>query len=219
MKEHDSEPVHGLPEPLPPGEHILWQGAPDWKALAVRAMHVRTLAIYFGILIAWRVVTLLSDGVAAGNSLLSSLWLAGAAAFALGILALIAWFTARTAVYTITDRRLVLRIGVVLTVTFNLPYSTIKAAGLRQYGDGTGDIPVALADDVRISYLHLWPHARPWRISRPEPMLRGVPDVAVVADVLARAVAAAEGPAVRPVRATVPTNAPASEGSPLVAAQ
>lgn len=219
MREHDDEPVYGLPEALPAGEHILWQGAPDWKALALRAMHVRVLAIYFGILTAWRAVTLVSDGGTFVTALQSALWLAGAAGLALGLLGLIAWFTARTAVYTITNRRIVLRIGVVLTVAFNLPYRMIKSAGLRAYRDGTGDIPLALADDVRISYLHLWPHARPWRIARPEPMLRAVPDVAAVADILARAVAAAEGAAVRPVRAAVATHVPASEGSPLVAAQ
>ena len=48
MSEHDFEPIRGLPGPLPEGETILWQGAPDWRVLAVQAFHVRAVAIYFG---------------------------------------------------------------------------------------------------------------------------------------------------------------------------
>jgi hypothetical protein len=218
--EHDTEPVHGLPEALPSGEQILWQGAPDWKALALRAMHVRTLGIYFGILVTWRVVTLLTEGEGVAHSLLTSLWLVAAGLCAIGILGLIAWFTARTAVYTITNKRVVMRVGVVLTVTFNIPFGTLKAAGLRAYGDGTGDIPLTLSDDVRISYLHLWPHARPWHVARPQPMLRAIPHVAGVAEILSRAAAASEGAAIRAVRkAPTNTSVPASEGQSLIAAQ
>ena len=45
--EHEFEAAPGLPEPLPAGERILWQGAPDWRALAVHVFHVRKLAAYF----------------------------------------------------------------------------------------------------------------------------------------------------------------------------
>ena len=37
VPEHEFEPVHGLPEKLPAGEKILWQGSPDWKTLANEA--------------------------------------------------------------------------------------------------------------------------------------------------------------------------------------
>ena len=47
--EHEFEAAHGLPEPLPRGEHILWQGSPDWRTLAVQVMHVRTQAFYFAV--------------------------------------------------------------------------------------------------------------------------------------------------------------------------
>ena len=56
MNEHDYEPLPGLPAPLPPGESILWQGAPCWRSLALRAMRVRQFAIYFIFLAAWGVV-------------------------------------------------------------------------------------------------------------------------------------------------------------------
>ena len=51
--------------------------------------------------------------------------------------------------------------------------------------------------------LHLWPHARPWRVSRPEPMLRCVPDAAGVAQLLSQAWSEATGIAAEP-RAAVP---------------
>ena len=49
--DHDSRAVSGLPEPLPAGERMIWQGKPDWRALALRAFHVRKVAIYFGVLL------------------------------------------------------------------------------------------------------------------------------------------------------------------------
>ena len=32
--EHEFEAALGLPEPLPAGETILWQGVPSWTAMA-----------------------------------------------------------------------------------------------------------------------------------------------------------------------------------------
>ena len=38
-----------------------------------------------------------------------------------------------------------------------------------------------------LGYALLWPHARPWRLSQPEPMLRAVPEAQDVAAILAEA--------------------------------
>jgi len=38
-----------------------------------------------------------------------------------------------------------------------------------------------------LGYMLLWPHARPWRFARPQPMLRSVPDAQAVAAMLAEA--------------------------------
>jgi Bacterial PH domain len=220
VKEHDTEPVPGLPELLPAGERILWQGAPRWQSLARRAFHIGNLAIYFGALIVWRAGTLFYDGETPVQVLLAIAWLVPLALAAIGILASIAWLMARTTLYTITNRRIVMRVGVVLTVSFNIPFNIMASAGLRKYGDGTGDMPIALAGEDRISYLHLWPHARPWRVARPQPMLRAVPDVVAVSEILTHAVQAAEGPAVRQVRPTsVDAPLPASESRPFAPAQ
>ena len=189
MSEHEFEPVRGLPERLPPGESILWQGTPDWRSLAVRAFHARALAVYFTVLLVWRGASALADGATVGEATSAVLFLLPFAGAAVALACVMAWLSARATVYTITDRRVVMRLGIVLEVTFNLPYRAIDSAGLFLYRGGTGDIPLVLSADDRIAYAHLWPHARPWRFARPEPMLRCVPDAASVARLLGRALA------------------------------
>ena len=189
MNEHETEPVRGLPERLPAGEAILWQGAPRWGALARRAFHVRKIAFYFALLLAWLVYADIHDGIAVASTLRSSLWVAGGAAVAIGLLCGLAWLMARSTVYTITTRRVVIRFGVAFPMAFNLPFRRIRTAGLRTYPDGTGDIPLALVEGDRLAYLVLWPHARPWRFAPSEPMLRTIPDAAGVAALLAQALA------------------------------
>jgi hypothetical protein len=201
-REHEFEAEHGLPEPLPRNERLLWQGSPDWRALAVRAFHVRKLIVYFGVILLLRGVSILSDGGSVADAGIAVLWLSPLAVIAVAIAVSLAQLSARTAVYTITDRRVVMRIGIVLTVTFNLPYRSIQNADLRLDGQGsTGDIALQLKAPDRIAYLHLWPHARPWRIARPEPMLRGLPDAAAVAKILSGAWSQATGIAAQPATA------------------
>ena len=52
--EHEFEAELGLPEPLPKGERMLWQGSPEWRILARDALHTRQLSIYFAVLLGWR---------------------------------------------------------------------------------------------------------------------------------------------------------------------
>lgn len=188
--EYDVEPVAGLPALPPRGEHVLWRGAPDARSVALRAFHLRGIAIYFGVLATWRVIGILYDGGSFGDAAAVVATFAVLAAGALSLLALIAWGVARTTVYTITNRRVVMRIGIALPVTFNLPYAQIDGAALRPYEDGTGDIPLQLAEGTRLAYFVLWPHARPWHFSQPEPMLRCLPDAAATAQLLSEALAA-----------------------------
>lgn len=201
VREHEFEASRGLPEPLPANEHVLWQGSPAWWPLARRAFHLRKIAVYFVILAALRVAVLAADGAALGAMAVSGLLMLLLGASAIGLLALVAWLSARTAVYTITDRRVVMRVGIVLTLTFNLPYKRIAAAGLRVEADGTGEIPLALLGDDRIAWLNLWPHARPWRLAKPEPMLRSVPDAERVARLLTEAWSRCTGTAALPATA------------------
>lgn len=198
MIEHDREPVRGLPEELPAGERLLWQGGPRWQALAVRAFHVRKLAAYCGVLALWRVATGLYDGQAAGDLLVSLLLLIPFTVAALGIPVGLAWLYGRSTVYTITNRRVVIRSGVALPMALNLPFGLIGSAALRAFPDGTGDLPLALAGSNRIGFIYLWPNVRPWRLARPEPMLRAVADARRVAEILAQALAGAQVPATEP---------------------
>jgi Bacterial PH domain len=191
--EHEFEAAPGLPEPLPAGERLLWQGSPDWRVLARDAMHLRALAIYFGVLLIWRGATVAGGGGTLLETAEAVLWLLPLAALAVALLGLLAWLVGRTSVYTITDKRVVMRVGVVLSITFNLPYSQIEAASLRSNADGSGDLSLLLNDADRIALMHLWPHARPWQIKRTQPMLRALRDVRPVAAMLSTALAESAG--------------------------
>ncbi len=189
--EHDFEPVRGLPARPPAGERILWQGSPTGKALARRAFHVRGVAIYFLVLMAWRAASNVADGHGAVDTILAVLGVLPLALAGLGVLALLGWLNARATVYTITDRRVVMRFGVALPMTVNLPFTRIDAAGLAVHRDGTGDVTLTLLGSDRIAWLHLWPHVRPWHLARPQPMLRGLSNPQAVAGVLGNALQAA----------------------------
>jgi hypothetical protein len=216
--EHEFEAAPGLPEALPADETLLWQGSPQPVALARQALHLDALLVYFGALLVWRGSTGLYDGAGLGGALVAMAGMLPLIALALGLLGAMAWLIARTTVYTITDRRVVLRVGVVLSITFNLPFSQIASAGLRLRGRSTGDITLVLSGIDRIAYLHLWPHVRPWQLKRTQPMLRAVADATAVAQTLAHALSLAETvralqPAALPLRAvgTPPRVAPAPE--------
>ena len=212
--EHEFEAARGLPEQLPRDEQMLWQGAPQWRSLARYDFHLRKLALYFGIVLAWRAGTVLAEGGDAHQAGIAALWLLPPALLALGMIAMMAWLVSRTALYTITDRRVVMRVGVVLTVTFNLPFARIESAALRARSDGTGNIVLALESNDQIAYVHLWPHARPWHLKRTEPMLCAVADAARVADLLGAALAAAAGGRAQVTSAAA---APVDDGTQRVA--
>lgn len=193
MNEHEIEPIRGLPERLPQGERILWQGAPAWLPLALRALHVRTVLIYFALLFAWGVWAAIAEGTGAAQSLWIAARLIPMAFAAAGILSLYAYLAHRSTVYTITNRRVVMRFGVALPLTVNIPFAIIGSVALKQFADKTGDIPLTLTDTERVSYFALWPNVRPWWTAKPQPMLRAVPQAAAVAAILANALASSPG--------------------------
>lgn len=191
MSEVETDVAPGLPEHLPPGETVLWRGKPDWRSLAIRAFHARKMAIYCGVLMAWRLGADISAGLPAGEVALGMVYMLPLLAAGVGIPTALGWLYARSTVYTVTSRRVVMRIGAALPMTLNLPFRGIGNVSLRRFADGTGDLPLALLGKNRIAYLHLWPHARPWRLAKPEPMLRCVPDAQSVAAILAQAMSEA----------------------------
>ncbi len=191
--EHEFEAAYGLPEPLPKGESILWQGAPDFYDLAVRVFHLKKVAVYFVVLMIVRGTFLYSSDASPVTILAGVLLVVALGLTAMAALGILAWLTARTTAYTLTDQRVVMRIGIVLTLTFNLPLRRIETAGLLLTGKGFGDIPLALSGGDRIGWLNLWPHARPWRLGKPEPMLRCIPQAQAFAATLQKAWTQATG--------------------------
>jgi hypothetical protein len=180
-----------LPEKLPKGESILWQGAPDFKAVALRVFHMRALVIYFGILLAYRLFSGIYDGNDIASLGMSMLWMTLLSATCLGLVAYFAHLICSTTLYTLTDRRIVMRIGIVLNMTFNLPLKKIQGAGVHIGANGIGDIPLKLDSSSKIAMFHLWPHAKPGAWANPEPMLRCISDSQKVAALLSEAWATA----------------------------
>ncbi len=68
MSEHAGEPIRGLPGHLPAGEHILWQGSPDWRTLSRSALKAHWVAVYFGGLAVWNVASQSSAARPAASS-------------------------------------------------------------------------------------------------------------------------------------------------------
>lgn len=178
ITEYEHEPIRGLPGDLPPGERILWQGAPDWRVFARSALFTRWIGLYFGVFAVAAMFTGSYSGAIATII---------AAGLALGLLALFAWGVARTTVYTITNHRIVLRIGVALNSCVNLPLKLIASAQLRDLGGNFGDIALQIEGRHRLGYALLWPHARPLRLGKPQPMLRALANAPEAARILAEA--------------------------------
>jgi Bacterial PH domain len=187
------EPIRGLPALLPEGERLLWQGAPGWKSLAVRAYHVRKVAAYFAVLVAWRVGVGLYNGHAVADVVVSCAFLFTLGGIAIGVLSLLAYLNARSTVYSITSRRVLLRHGIAVPLTMNIPFKLIDDAALKTFKDDSGDIALRLSPTERIGYLITWPHLRPGKITRPQPSLRAVDRPREVADLLGAALAADAG--------------------------
>ena len=208
------EPVKGLPEQPPMDEQILWQGRPDTWRLAREAFKLGWISAYFLVVIAWRFsVGVIQGGVAGGFAYglpYALLW--AAAVVVLGL----AWVQARSTVYTITTARVAMRIGAALNVTLNIPFRQLAAADLSETRGGVGTIALQTLGETRFSYLVLWPHCRPWHVSRTQPALRAIPDAQTVAQILADA---AEARVAQPVLAKITPNTAARPEGGMVAAE
>ncbi|MFM2399833.1 MAG: hypothetical protein RL341_1990, partial [Pseudomonadota bacterium] len=138
--EHDLKAQRGLPEPLPAGERILWQGSPDSRLLARHAFHTRKLAAYFALLLMLRGAFVFSDTSEWSLAIKAVLWVLPVFAAAWLAIFWLARLSAKTAVYTITDKRVVMRVGIVLSLSFNLPFKQVDGAGLKSLSGNAGDI-------------------------------------------------------------------------------
>ncbi len=173
-------------EDLGRNEQVLWQGRPTIGGLVRDVFHVRAIMGYFAVLAAWNLAASHADGFRANAAFISALWVAVPAIVAALVIYAMAWLMAATTHYSITDKRVIMRIGVALPIALTLPLRRICSADVKLNADGSGDIPLALGEQ-KLAYLLIWPHARPWRLKRSQPMLRAIPDAAHVATVLAQA--------------------------------
>ncbi|WP_420564385.1 photosynthetic complex putative assembly protein PuhB [Thalassobaculum sp.] len=185
----DSRPVSEAPAALAGDERIVWQGAPDWRRFALSVMKIRTIALYFAVIMVARFAADLAAGQGVGAGLVSAAWTLCLALPVLGFLAIYAKLVARSTRYTVTTKRLVLRIGVALPMTVTIPVDLVETLDLRRRADGSGDILIGVLPKQRLSYSVLWPHARPWCFSRPQAALRAVHQAEAVAETIGRMLA------------------------------
>lgn len=219
MRDTDDIPLSFGPGTLPAGEQVLWQGRPLWRPLARDAFHLPWVGVYFLALAFWRIAADLHDGASRAAALDDASGLILPAAVCLGVVTLLAWLTARSTTFTLTDRRLLLRYGVALPALINIPLDQVDAVKVRTRHGGTGDVALTLPDAGRLFYHQLWPYARAGRPFPAVPMLRAVPEPARVGAVLTDAVRALTGePAPAPRNVATPAPAPAPSGDVAVAA-
>jgi hypothetical protein len=176
MMEYEGEPIEGLPEVLPEGESLIWQGRPTVGAMLKRVFFVPQLAAYFGLLIGGHTIYRLTESVPVAQVLGTLVWQSGLAATVLLLLIWLARAYAKSILYTLTTSRLVIRSGVALPMMVNIPIEQIISADLRVHRDGTGDIVLSASADRQLYWVLLWPNVSAW-YSRPvRPCLRGLSD-------------------------------------------
>ncbi|MEM9695397.1 MAG: photosynthetic complex putative assembly protein PuhB [Myxococcota bacterium] len=203
--EHELEPIPGLPAQLPEGEQILWQGRPSWRSIASQTFKLRWIALYFAFFVVGRAVYAVhhGEGAVGAAHVVASFLLS---LVGVGIFVGLAWFNARATLYTITNRRVVLRTGVAIPITWNLPFAQLAAADIAELDDkGLGNIALHLTPAGKVGWLFLWPHVQPGHFRRPRPMMLGLEDASAAAAVLKGAVQAwGEDRAVK-IRTETPT--------------
>lgn len=180
--------IRGVPHPLPDGERLLWEGAPSMKAVATHVFHWRLVAVYFaGMLALWAISTEHEPG--------SEVYVASAvvrvalAAFVMLAALGLSRAVATTSWYAITTHRVVMRVGMAFPMSINIPFKLLESAGVGTFKDGTGQVTMTLQKGSRIAYIALWPHCRVFRVTHPEPVLRGLEEPQRVAQILSQAVA------------------------------
>ena len=104
------EPIEGLPELLPKGEVILWQGRPNWLQLTIESLNLWWIIGYFGLLATWRLLTVI-DYMPLGTAISVIIPFLFIAAVAGLLLCIVGYVQAKATLYTITNKRVVMRIG------------------------------------------------------------------------------------------------------------
>lgn len=208
--------IRGVPHPLPPGERLLWEGAPTMKAVATHVFHWRLVAGYFaGMLALWAFTTEHQPGTEIYVA--SAVVRVSLAAFVMLSALGLSRAVATTSWYAITTHRLVLRVGMAFPMSINIPFKILESAGVGVFKDGTGQVTLKVQPGNRIAYIALWPHCRVFRFNNPEPVLRGLEEPQQVAQILARAVAEAADADTRVERGAASERVNSTMGVPATA--
>ena len=179
-----------------PGETIIWTGSPCWQTLAKRAFHIGGISLYLCALIFANALAGRLQHLSQADILQGELPVAIFAAIVLAATAALAWATARTTRYTLTNQRIVLQYGLAINATLALPMRLVRSVSVSNAA--TGDVVIKLKPGNKIAYAKLWPHLRPWRFAQPEPALRALPNAAAAAALISRTVAAAQAQTPQP---------------------
>jgi hypothetical protein len=145
------EPIRGLPERPPEGEVILWQGQPNWLRLSIDSLNVWWVLGYFIFLFVWRFISV-SDLMPIYQAVLVSLPFLALALIVTLLLMLVGYIQANATVYTITNKRVVMRIGAALTVTLNLPFTEIENAAIASGSKDFGTIVIDTKQTTKFSF-------------------------------------------------------------------
>ena len=171
---------------LEPGERILWQGRPRTGALRRHLFKVRWLAVYVAALLCWKLALILWIRGWQPQEAADVATLVAQGVALLGIVAFYAWALARTTTYTLTNLRIVIRHGIALPGTVDIPLRALRSVAVRVRQDGTGDVALGVREGGGIGFAKLWPHVQGLGLSHPVPMLRGLADAAVLSTILSR---------------------------------
>ena len=184
--EHEIEPVPGLPGRLPDGEYIVWQGQPVFKIVMTRLLRARWIAFYFAIAALWSVAVGLNNSEGAWQLLGRLSFIAVATIVVFGLMALYARAVAKTSLYTLTNQRVVMRVGIALSASFNLPFKQISGADFRVGSDNAGDVALTLKSGHGLSGSVFFPHQRGGLWRKLSPQMICLPNAKEVAEKLAQ---------------------------------
>ena len=204
----DAEFRAGLDQPLPAGERILWQSAPSVRHLGSVVFRFRLVAVYLLLLVGVATVLIRDGGWPVGQAFALGLLAVPIGLIGLGVLWVLGALMARTSCYTLTNRRIILHIGVAFDRTISIPLSAVMDASIRPRGKhGLGDIAFSVKDVGGLNYMNLWPHARSFHFMPPQPALRALADAPAACEAIGEALMAFN---------TAPRQ-PAGEAAPQVA--
>ena len=179
---------------------MVWTGSPCWRTLARRGFHIGGVSLYLCALIFANALAGRWQHLSQAELLHGELPVVIFAGIVLCATASLAWATARTTRYTLTNQRIVLQYGLAINATLALPMRLVRSVAVSNHA--TGDIVVTLKPGNRLAFVKLWPHVRPWRLAHPEPALQALPNAAAAAALISRTVAAAQAAAIADRHAT-----------------